>query len=65
MMQLEGRAPEFFTILVVMIVFAVVSTALRVFVRLRLVKAFGIDDYFMVAATVSACKPRSRSGKRS
>ncbi|GME35789.1 hypothetical protein GTA08_BOTSDO09632 [Neofusicoccum parvum] len=52
MMQLEGRAPEFFTILVVMIVFAVVSTALRVFVRLRLVKAFGIDDYFMVAATL-------------
>ncbi|KAF4302268.1 hypothetical protein GTA08_BOTSDO09632 [Botryosphaeria dothidea] len=50
MMQLEGRAPEFFTILVVMIVFATVSSLLRVYVRLRIVKAFGLDDYLMVAA---------------
>lgn len=55
MMQLEGRAPEFFTILVVMIIFATVSTLLRVYVRLRIVKAFGRDDYLMVAALVSRC----------
>ncbi|KAH7065589.1 hypothetical protein B0J12DRAFT_715639 [Macrophomina phaseolina] len=51
-MILEGRAPEFFAVLVVMITLATISTLLRIFVRLRLVKAFGADDYFMVAALV-------------
>ncbi|KAF4545567.1 hypothetical protein BFW01_g7012 [Lasiodiplodia theobromae] len=53
MMELEGRAPEFFKVLVVMIVLATVATALRVYVRLKIVKAFGVDDYFMVAALLA------------
>lgn len=58
MMELEGRAPEFFKVLVVMIILATVATALRVYVRLKIVKAFGVDDYFMVAALVSHVKYR-------
>lgn len=58
MMELEGRAPEFFKVLVVMITLATISTALRVYVRLKIVKAFGVDDYLMVAALVSHAEYR-------
>lgn len=62
MMRLEGRAPVLFTVLMVMLPLAVVSMALRIFVRLRLVKAFGIDDYLMLLATVSTCIPQTFPG---
>ncbi|KAL1640916.1 hypothetical protein SLS58_006532 [Diplodia intermedia] len=50
MMELNERAPEFFKILVAMIILATTATALRVYVRIKIVKSFGKDDYLMVAA---------------
>ncbi|OJD33852.1 uncharacterized protein BKCO1_27000126 [Diplodia corticola] len=50
MMELHERAPAFFRVLVAMVVMATISTALRVYVRLKIVKSFGKDDYLMVAA---------------
>ncbi|OMP82625.1 hypothetical protein BK809_0006935 [Diplodia seriata] len=53
MMELHERAPQFFRILVAMIILATIATALRVYVRIKIVKSFGKDDYLMVAALVS------------
>ncbi|KKY15728.1 putative integral membrane [Diplodia seriata] len=50
MMELHERAPQFFRILVAMIILATIATALRVYVRIKIVKSFGKDDYLMVAA---------------
>lgn len=51
-MAVENRGPELLYVCAVMVSLAFVSTVLRVYVRLGIVKAFGIDDWFMVAATV-------------
>lgn len=52
----DNRGPELLYVCAVMVGMAFISTVLRVYVRLGVVKAFGIDDWFMVAATV---RPRS------
>lgn len=49
----DNRGPEYFVILVVMISMALTATLLRIFVRLSIVKAFGRDDWFMVAAMLT------------
>ncbi|OJD35828.1 uncharacterized protein BKCO1_15000110 [Diplodia corticola] len=49
----ENRGPELFCVTVIMVCMAVVSTALRCFVRLGMVKAWGIDDWFMLAGTLT------------
>lgn len=59
----ENRGPELLVVTAVMVSMAFVSTVLRCFVRLVMVKAWGIDDWFMVAATVrlnSSETPRKR-----
>lgn len=52
-MAVENRGPELLYVCAVMVSLAFVSTVLRVYVRLGIVKAFGIDDWFMVAATLT------------
>ncbi|KAL0264573.1 hypothetical protein SLS55_000523 [Diplodia seriata] len=49
----ENRGPELFAVTVVMVVMAFISTVLRCYVRLGMVKAWGIDDWFMLAATLT------------
>lgn len=55
-MAVETRGPELLVITAVMLAFSIVSIVLRVYVRLGMVKAFGLDDWFMVAAAV--CRQR-------
>lgn len=50
--MVENRGPELQAVCAAFVSAAFVSTVLRCYVRLRLVKAFGLDDYFMVVATV-------------
>lgn len=49
----ENRGPQLAGVAITMLTLACVSMALRGYVRIRITKAFGIDDWFMVAATVS------------
>ncbi|GME36641.1 putative integral membrane protein [Neofusicoccum parvum] len=49
----DNRGPELLYVCAVMVGMAFISTVLRVYVRLGVVKAFGIDDWFMVAATLT------------
>lgn len=46
---------SFFVATAILLFFAIFVTALRCFVRIRYLKAFGLDDYLIVAATVSLC----------
>ena len=46
------RGPELFIITLVFFPIAMLMVALRVFTRLRITKCFGVDDMFLVAATV-------------
>jgi len=49
----EGsRAPAVVGVTTAALVISLITTALRCFVRFRLVKAFGPDDWLMVAAMV-------------
>lgn len=52
-MAIENRGPELQVILSILLVIAVVVVALRCYIRIWLVKSFGIDDWFMVVALVS------------
>ncbi|GME59358.1 putative integral membrane protein [Neofusicoccum parvum] len=52
-MEDSNRGPEYFVVLVVMICMALTATLLRILVRVSIVKAFGRDDWFMVAATLA------------
>ncbi|KAF2691781.1 hypothetical protein K458DRAFT_381627 [Lentithecium fluviatile CBS 122367] len=46
------RGPELFVVDVAFVTVAIIANALRCYVRLRMVKAFGLDDYLMTLATV-------------
>lgn len=46
------RGPELLAVDVAFMVTAIIAYLLRCYVRLRMVKAFGRDDYLMGAATV-------------
>ncbi|KAH6614235.1 hypothetical protein C7974DRAFT_321456 [Boeremia exigua] len=48
--MVANRGPELMAVCTTMVSLSVVSVALRVYVRTRLVKAFGWDDFFMVWA---------------
>ncbi|KAL2861150.1 putative integral membrane protein [Aspergillus lucknowensis] len=50
MFELEGRSLSIFVVTLVFLILSFISVALRCFVRLRLVKAFGWDDSLMVFA---------------
>ncbi|KAI1497914.1 hypothetical protein F5X99DRAFT_395330 [Biscogniauxia marginata] len=49
----ENRGPELLKVCIILLTTAVIATSLRCYTRLGVVKAFGADDWTMMAATVS------------
>lgn len=52
-MAIPNRAPELIGVNIAFLATAIIANALRCIVRVKMVKAFGIDDWLMVASTVS------------
>jgi hypothetical protein len=50
--SLDNRALPLAAVNIAALVIAMIVTALRCFVRIRLLKAFGADDWLMLAAAV-------------
>ena len=48
----ENRGPQLLGVNLLFLILAVIATTLRCYVRLVMVRAFGLDDWLMVAATV-------------
>jgi hypothetical protein len=51
-MAIPNRGPELLAVNGVFVTTAIFACALRCYVRVRMVKAFGFDDWLMVFATV-------------
>lgn len=54
-MVVENRGPQLIGVNVLFLTLAVIATTLRCYVRIKMVKAFGLDDWLMVGAAV--CLP--------
>jgi hypothetical protein len=52
-MAIPNRGPELLAVNTAFVTTAVLACALRIYVRVVMVKAFGRDDWLMVLATVS------------
>jgi hypothetical protein len=52
-MSVPNRGPELQAVCYTLAVSSVIAVALRIYVRVRLVKNFGLDDWFMCSALVS------------
>ncbi|KAJ8131972.1 hypothetical protein O1611_g1652 [Lasiodiplodia mahajangana] len=52
-MAVPNRGPELFAVCVTLLAASVVAFSLRVYTRLVIVKAWGMDDWFMAFATIS------------
>jgi hypothetical protein len=52
-MAIQNRGPELQAVCYTLSIAAVIVLSLRVFVRVRLVKNFGFDDWCMCSALVS------------
>jgi hypothetical protein len=52
-MAIPNRGPELLAVNIAFVTTAVLACALRIYVRVQMVKAFGRDDWLMVFATVS------------
>ncbi|KAH6885293.1 hypothetical protein B0T10DRAFT_92447 [Thelonectria olida] len=52
-MAVENRGPELQAVCYTLVVTAWISVVLRCYVRIRIVKNFGLDDWFMLAALTS------------
>ncbi|KAK2597811.1 hypothetical protein N8I77_012573 [Diaporthe amygdali] len=52
-MASENRGPTLQGVAIALVTMAVISFSLRAYVRARMVKAFGVDDWFMSAATIT------------
>lgn len=52
-MAIPNRGPELIGVNVAFMATAVIANLLRCIVRVKMVKAFGIDDWLMVGSTVS------------
>lgn len=52
-MAIENRGPQLQAACITLVTAAIISTALRCYVRIRLVKNFGFDDWCMLAALTS------------
>ena len=50
---MQDRAQQLLAVTITLLVTAWVTVSLRCFVRLKLVKAFGIDDYLIVVSLAS------------
>ncbi|KAJ4356956.1 hypothetical protein N0V95_002899 [Ascochyta clinopodiicola] len=51
-MAIPNRGPELVGVNVAFVATAVIANALRCIVRVKMVKAFGVDDWLMVASTI-------------
>ncbi|KAH7113058.1 hypothetical protein EDB81DRAFT_735044 [Dactylonectria macrodidyma] len=54
-MGTDNRGPPLQRVCYAMVVIALVSALLRFYVRLRIVRSFGVDDWFMLGGLVSFC----------
>ncbi|KAJ1334080.1 hypothetical protein MN608_04083 [Microdochium nivale] len=52
-MVVENRGPQLISVNVLFLTLAVIATTLRCYVRIKMVKAFGLDDWLMVGAAMS------------
>ncbi|GFP60294.1 hypothetical protein ACSS6W_000105 [Trichoderma asperelloides] len=53
MADIPNRGPQLIAVVAVLLVFSLTATILRCYVRISLVKAFGVDDYLMVFAMMT------------
>lgn len=53
---IPDRGPQVAGVAIFLVITSVVSMGLRCYVRLGIVKAFGLDDWLMLAATVSGTR---------
>lgn len=51
--DVPNRGPQLIAVVAVLLTFSLTAIILRCYVRISLVKAFGVDDYLMVFSTVS------------
>ncbi|KAI1855171.1 hypothetical protein JX266_000036 [Neoarthrinium moseri] len=51
--EIENRGPPLFAIDVFFMTLAIITSLLRFYTRIFMVKAFGIDDWFMLIATIA------------
>jgi hypothetical protein len=56
-----NRGPQIFAVNVCFGVTAVLIVLLRIYTRALIVKAFGLDDWLIILATVCACKNQAQS----
>lgn len=52
MAEIPNRGPELRAVAITITIMATAATAMRCYVRVWMVKAFGIDDWFMLIALV-------------
>lgn len=52
MAAIENRGPVLSAVSIFLVTMAVISFTLRAYVRARMVRAFGVDDWFMLLATI-------------
>lgn len=52
MAEVPNRGPQLIAVIAVLLVFSLTAIVLRCYVRISLVKAFGVDDYLMIFAMV-------------
>ncbi|KAL6691185.1 hypothetical protein J3F84DRAFT_387059 [Trichoderma pleuroticola] len=53
MAEIPNRGPQLIAVIAVLLAFSVTALVLRCYVRISLVKAFGLDDYLMIFAMIS------------
>jgi hypothetical protein len=56
----DNKRTQILSVLIVTTALALITFALRMYVRLRIVKNIGWDDYTMIAATVRDSRPLLR-----
>ncbi|KAF4446994.1 hypothetical protein F53441_9420 [Fusarium austroafricanum] len=52
-MAVPNRGPELQAVCYTLVTSAIITVLLRIFVRVRMVKNFGIDDWFMISALIT------------
>jgi len=60
-MAIPNRGPELFAVNVAFLVVTAISVSLRIFVRLRMLRAWGTDDWLMMIAMASSIEIRPRA----
>jgi hypothetical protein len=55
--EMQAKALQLFAVTIAFLVLAWVTVGLRCFTRLKIIKAFGLDDYLIVVSLVSIAFP--------